>query len=841
MAFSDCIRSARDQGKLGREEAVELTRRFDALVRELGGDAAKAKQTLLTELVNQGREKQRLALLGEQARIKLVENLQAFRTASGKPDYGRAYMYLVESFGEAKFQDVENLKLAIVGRAHAKLDGLLAEFKRHWLLGDMNRKGGSLQVRMDNVVRELFGQKSGDEVAAGFAKSIGEVFEDLRVRFNEKGGSIGKLDKWGLPQLHSKEKVVAYTKPKWIEYMMGDGVLDRERMIDWASQRPMSDEQLTEALGRMWDRIRSDGWIDREPSQKTPYKALFEQHADHRFIHFKGADQWLAYDKQFGHGDPFDAMIGHVYMMARDISAMEVFGPNPDAMRTYLKQWIERQLTGVVGPIDPGESRALDRARTWINRADQMWEMYRGRAHAPVNATFATTMAATREFITATRLGGAMLSALGDLATQTAARAFVGMEAGRSNPFSVVMGIGQLMKGARRGEAVRAGLIMDANLQALQQQARYDGTLHTRTITGFLSDRAIALQGLSAWTQAIKHSFGWEFQGFMADLAGTTWDKLPENARRTLDRHGFNRDSWNQIRQVQLYEPETGAKFLRPQEIEAAAGREMADKYMSMIYREGRYATIESTLRSRSFLLGDTRPGTAGGELTRSFAQFKSFALTYAMMHGGRIAREIGAGRGANGALYAGAMLITGTMFGAISMMLKDIAAGRDPRKWQDEKTFRMAEFWAAAAAQGGGLGIYGDFLFSDVNRFGGGLVSTVAGPTVGMLNDLRNLTIGNGVQVLRGALGESKDTNAGRELTNFIRGNTPLLSSLWYAKLAYNRILVDQLQYQLDPDARAAWHRQEAKRQRDYGQQMYWPSGQMAPTHWPDANVVGP
>ena len=41
-------------------------------------------------------------------------------------------------------------------------------------------------------------------------------------------------------------------------------------------------------------------------------------------------------------------MIGHLSMMARDIAAMEIFGPNPQAMVNYLKQTVIKAMGGQV-------------------------------------------------------------------------------------------------------------------------------------------------------------------------------------------------------------------------------------------------------------------------------------------------------------------------------------------------------------------------------------------------------------------------------------------------------------------------------------------------------------
>jgi hypothetical protein len=68
-------------------------------------------------------------------------------------------------------------------------------------------------------------------------------------------------------------------------------------------------------------------------------------------------------------------------------------------------------------------------------------------------------------------------------------------------------------------------------------------------------------------------------------------------------------------------------------------------------------------------------------------------------------------------------------------MAAKDMLKGKEPRDPFDWKTA------AAAMQQGGGLGIYGDFLFGEMrNRSGQGFLATVAGPTFGELDKLADL-----------------------------------------------------------------------------------------------------
>lgn len=74
------------------------------------------------------------------------------------------------------------------------------------------------------------------------------------------------------------------------------------------------------------------------------------------------------------------------------------------------------------------------------------------------------------------------------------------------------------------------------------------------------------------------------------------------------------------------------------------------------------------------------------------------------------------------------------TLFGYGSMTAKQLIAQKTPRDPSSPQT------WLAAAAQGGGLGIYGDFLFGEKSRMGSSFYSTLGGPTLGTAESVYNL-----------------------------------------------------------------------------------------------------
>lgn len=114
------------------------------------------------------------------------------------------------------------------------------------------------------------------------------------------------------------------------------------------------------------------------------------------------------------------------------------------------------------------------------------------------------------------------------------------------------------------------------------------------------------------------------------------------------------------------------------------------------------------------------------------------------------------------------------TFFGYLSMQTKLMLTGQTPRP-ADSKTF-------LAAAQGGGLGIFGDFLF------GAGPVLSMAGPVASTADRVISL-----FQKAR-----SGDAKAG-DAFRFAVDNTPFINLFWSRPLL-NYLFLNQLQEAITP-----------------------------------------
>jgi hypothetical protein len=225
-------------------------------------------------------------------------------------------------------------------------------------------------------------------------------------------------------------------------------------------------------------------------------------------------------------------------------------------------------------------------------------------------------------------------------------------------------------------------------------------------------------------------------------------------------------------------------------------------------------------------LTAGSRPGTPLGEFTRSSKQFKSFAINTLLTQYGQLIEQP---RGMSRAQYLAMFAVWFGFLGAASLQLKELVKGNDPRPMDS------VAFWGAAALQGGGFGVIGDLLSASETRFGGGIGGWIAGPVVGLTEDVVRLTFGN---IMQAAAGE--DTNWDREIAKFIGDRTPF-SSYVPIRAAWDRMVADQIQLFLDPEAELSMRTSARNQQNNYGNASWWSRGEMLPTRTPDlSNALG-
>ncbi len=808
MSLEDCIQRGMDGGEmprdLGEQAQKDWRERADRYERQ--GHPRHTAEAMAAEDIKEGYRKEagdvRHVFL---ARMANLRQIQARVNRSNTPNMT---------------QNMERLDYrhrALVRRFNHLLSEFLSEHSRD-LLG---RTRNPAQMR--SLVKELHGEPSGDVAARQLADGIREALEDMRLMFNEAGGLIGKIDNYGLPHSHNRRAVTRAKFNHWFDEV--DGRLDWSRIEDPVTGNPLDDppDEVRRAfLQEVYDNI-AFGKDAREAVYGRPQgKATYRRGSERRVLHFKTADDWMEYNKNFGSGDPFAALMGHVHKMARDITLMREYGPNPALGVDYEAQSWRKKAR------DAKDEGLAGKAASDATRATQMFRILSGGSvpQTAMQDWVGTFFSSARHVMTAAMLDRAIFASIADVNSMRLAADSVGMNPGNL----LTRHIDLLANSMSREEAMRAGWVADTLADAGTVMARFQQEWAPAEVAERLSSASMRVQGLTHWTDMARSAFQMEFAGMMASQAGRALDAVDEPLQSFLKKADITDSEWRNLTDPKfMFKAGNGATFASPfwwrevTDLPTDQADELFFKMQGLIEEQMEYAVPTQSLLARGAVdpAGrDLPPGTLLYEVAKSGLMFKSFAMTFTVNQFRRIAAqptlEAKIGYGLN--LAAGA-----TVMGALAMQIGDLAFGRDPQDMSDPL------FWGRAALKGGGFGIVGDIVSTGQSSWGGGFASYLAGPVPQVIDDIYDLTFYNAWQMSQG-----EDANFAAEFSRMGRRYTPMGQTPAIGP-AMDRLFWDQFQIYLDPDSLTALQRTAKRRETEYGQGSFWLPGSPAPDRAPN------
>ncbi|KKJ05629.1 hypothetical protein [Burkholderia gladioli] len=750
-----------------------------------------------------------------------------------------------------------NAVKADIERTYELAGGIKADYMRGAMEAiDAMKHGQNFLARafdVDNpamerdIIREIYrgaDGSTGNDVAKAAAQQIGATTSSMRERFNRAGGNVGQLDYGYVPIRHSQVKILGNgsdaARHAWADFVLPR--LDRSQYLDDAGN-PLSDAELRRVLtgedreawerrniaarGQgvdprqqgVWDTIAYGGVNKIVPGETTGGAARANAGSQHRVLHFRDADAHIEYNRAYGDGSLLDSLIGHVGGMAKNIALVERYGPNPTRnMRTQM------QLTAV---HDNTELRTLEGGMTSIGA---YWNYVTGATNTPVNPALARRMETLRTTVSAIKLQGTILAALGDTGTLFVTAGY------NKVPFFRTLGTAARLAapGSKdfRDWLSGQGLIAETLEHGLN---RWGTDNLATTWARNLSAQTMKWGGVTGWTDALRTAFQANMMRGLAEMAPKRWADLTEWDRRSLTRAGLTEDDWSVVNQAT---PGTygGSSYLTPDSIHATGdprAQDVVPKLLGMIRDEGEFAVLNPDLRTK--VLAAATPGTVTGELQKSFMQFKSFPLAMISRHWGRLNemrrsgdyRVEGAPVLANPMAYGAALVVSTTLLGALAVQLQNILAGKDPEPMADDVK-HAGSFWVRAFSKGGGAGFAGDMLTAALQSadYGSLLSSAVGGPLLSTLFQPVRALSTNAQDAAQG-----KDTHIGADLAKIAQSNTPLIN-LWYWKTVWNRLLWDNIAENLSPGVTA---RNVQKSRTQYHNDYYWSPGSSAPERAPN------
>ncbi|AWA61946.1 MULTISPECIES: hypothetical protein [Enterobacteriaceae] len=762
----------------------------------------RAGQLAANELTNEAALKKRRVALTIAARQRLDAFIKTYQGKDGKLEaLNRTIAFHAD--GKSNFLSVES-------RGKATRDYALSQIQEAFEAVDprfFHLFEDEASVR--DLVYEMRGQDTGNVRAKKGAKAWAGVTELLRQRFNDAGGDIGYLENWGIPQHHSMEKVGRVPQDKWVSDVIGK--LDRKYYIKDDGQL-MSDAELKTFLGEAYNTIATGGLNKLSDTGMRISGARSNRGNASRQIHFKDADSYLEYQREYGDRSLWEVMVGHLEGISKDIALVETYGPNPDhVFRSILDEVTAEQATA--NPERTGRIKRL------ANSTENLYNFIAGKTQPIANPHIARWSDNIRNWMVASRLGSALLASFSDLGTMYMSAKVANIPMNR-----LFMNQLEAMNPANRTElarARRAGLAMESLLGSVNRWAMDN---MGPSVSRWAATAVMRASGLTAWTDAHKRAYGVTMMGSLGEVVSRAPDlrSLDDSDFRILKSKGITEQDFSVWKLAQQEDWGNGnTTMLTPESImripDAAVMHlglpervrfEAMRRLLAAVSEEVDMAVITPGAREQLLTGGGLQRGTWKGELTRSVFLFKSFPISVVLRHW---TRAMGMPSAGGRAAYIAAFLASTTMLGALSQQLNDLASGRNPREMTGKDA---GKFWLGALLKGGGLGLYGDFLLSDHTRYGGGALASMLGPVAGLVDDVVKLAQGIPLNAVEG-----KPEQTGGDLVKLGKGLIPG-ANLWYAKAALDHMIFNQLQEYFSP---GYLRKMEQRSKKEFNQTYWW------------------
>ena len=559
--------------------------------------------------------------------------------------------------------------------------------------------------KMDlEIKQEMLGVNTGLKQAKQLADILKSFQEDLRLRLNDLGANIGKLDDWITRTVHNTDKmanaskrtkVVQDNKVAWREYI-------RERLDLKRSFSEVADIiKVNQILDDIYDSLMTGDHL-KHGGTNSVYgtRNVANRLNASRVLHFKDAVARHEYDIMFGEPSLKESVISVISNSAKNIALMEVLGTNPQATLEKILSLLRKKYKST--------NADLTKKLVFKTFKNEFVEID-GSINAIGNETLAKVGMVVRTLQATGKLGFAGISSISDL-------------------------------------------------------AQYMGT---------------------------------------TNFQGRGFNSLSIRERNLLKLYGIDDGKWDLLRSIKTldvnnkrYLTAEGVNELSDEAIKKYVGRSLSEReirnfkkdleitWRNVLVDQATHGTPEPDAAIRAVMNQGLEKGTGKGETIRFIGQFKSFPITIWKKIIGRELNSYGPDD-SKFSKFSGltSILILGTMFGYISMSAKDMLRGRSPR--DPEKLSTILE----ALSQGGGLGIYGDFIINEVqNEYGNNIWETILGPTASDINKIREIV-----------LNLNDPAKAGKKFLQFAENNVPFLN-LYYTKAAYDYLIGYQIKEFLDP-----------------------------------------
>jgi hypothetical protein len=681
--------------------------------------------------------------------------------------------------------------------------------------------------RVSRTIWELGEGKSVTETrkeVIELAKIMSNYSESVRLKLNNLGANIGKLPGWIVRQTHdpfqirNAAKVLKELSGKQADDLDGDTDRNLKAWKDYIIPK-LKDETFNgfdnkdEFLNYVYNSLsRNEHIVTDGSSGSYGSRDITKNMNAKRVLLFKTADDWFDYNKKFGFGNLRESFFFGLQRSANNIGLMNVLGTKPEQNFNTIKGLVAKNL------IKQGRTteRIAKNDRAFQYQLDEIT----GRVNMVSSFSGAKWSAITRSITNMTKLGGAVISSFTDIHNYARELKWQGK--------TYLGGVQEAMSSLSKIKSSERKIAIAQQLGFINDNIIND--LAGRYSTGDVLNKGFTkvqrtffkLNLLRWWTDSLKEGSILGLGNYVAKQKNIAFANLDNKFKRLITHFGIDEKIWNTIRKIAVETAEDGTEFFSIRNIDNLTNKEilplmdmqnpsqrqidlfkdnLKTKITGIFVDRSSFAVIEPDARVRAFMKQGLLAGTPAGEAIRFMGQFKAFAISFTQKALGRELAAIKAGRTAEGVFGIANLFIGATIAGYISNSVLDILKGKTPKDPTDYKT------WLASAARGGGLGIYGDFLFQE-SKNNAGVLATLAGPVISETAKVYKI------------LDYIKDGNidaAQRQAYKSVIGNIPFLN-LFYLKTVFDYAIGYQMMETLSP---GYLRRMERQMERDSNQEF--------------------
>jgi hypothetical protein len=716
----------------------------------------QSAKDLLSEKQKARAEAMRVAQIQVVRAVKLDGRMDSFR------DKAKAVMSIMDgtqtNIKNAKFsvgavQKSETLKLM------GKFNSLLSKDNLHEFFKDVHNE--------TDIAKAMLGHDDVSPQAKQLAVHVKDIYNDIRKGYYEAGGyEVPELADYIAHQSHDPVKMMSQTGSTrgdfaewWKARKSTSNYFDaKDKLYNMAKERwlknevPLMDidrafgEGISEAevnkiLGKMYDdKVAGDHHRDAETgkTQRGGRPGWVKQ----RIIHYKSdGHSWVLHNKNYGQGTVQNAIVNTMETAGRDIGTMKILGPEPEEMYHRLVKKAKKDQPNV--------------SKGGLHHADLIYREVSGQTNIPVNHVMAKSMQAIRAYLGMAKLGFVLPTSFNDVAIRASKMEEYGVGPLEAYADAITNNMSGLSPKEKKIFLDSTGLTANS---MIGHPIRYMSAGDSPSGTISKAQKVYwKLTGMNWHDQFQESGASTGYSRQLAMRSGDKLSKMPTTMQRNLKLYGIEDKEWDLIRHKdnvmtpfankKMIAPDA-AKYFTEDSIKDYLGnkdaskfevedvrRDMETRLRTFYINETGESLIRPTAADRAWLIRGTKPGTLEGEFARSFAMFKTFSVAMTRRVGGRL--MMGAEEGqkmfdmrGKDAWGMARFMVGGTILGYIGNAVKDLGRGYTPERPDSAQAF-------SRAFSIGALGIYGEFLVDQYNKYGQSFTGKVAGPVFGTLDDV--------------------------------------------------------------------------------------------------------